>query len=844
MSVRCASEPGPACAVRAPGGRPPSLQSRPVPDAALLSLVAARWEAHPATGTSAPLVLAAFRGREAVLGVLGGEDGGGATTEPAASRAPDPVHLAAITVEGFRGIGERATLRLHPAPGLTLVVGRNGSGKSSFSEALEILLLGTNRRWDRRSPVWRDGWRNLHHRHTVIEARFAADGRREPLVVSRRWDDGAGLQESTLSVGGRQRSLESIGWAQPLASYPPLLSHHELESALDDTPSHLYDALAGILGLGDLRAAQETLRGVRLDLERAVRAAGDPVDALVRRLEDSADERAATVLAALRSRPWDLDAIGETLSGEAAADEGSTLRRLSDLAALPVLAREELEATVRGLRDADRLVTELQRGEGARADELADLLERALEVHAHAAGQTACPVCGTAGVLTYAWRRHTGERLRSLREDAEALRAARARREAAIAGATLLVTAVPAPLTESGDPGVPVEPALQAWRRWSAIPEGGDAQRLAAHLQERGQQLIAAVAELRRSAREELDRRQRTWRPIADTLVTWLPAAREARAAAERVPAVRAAETWLRDAHDELRDERFRPIAEAVQANWSALRQDSNVSLGVLRLAGASTRRQLVLDGSVDGEAAPLLGVMSQGELNCLALSLFLPRASQPESPFRFVVIDDPVQAMDPSKVEGLATALASAARERQVVVLTHDTRLPEAVRFLRLPATVIEVARREGSMVELRELDSPVRRHIDDALAVARSDGLPPEARRVVAGFCRMALEAAATRAVAQRMRREGRRFADVEAELERPTTLLMLLALALFGDASRSADVVPRLARDEPGAAETLRICNRGAHGGAIPGDPAAFVRVVESLTRLLAPPEPAGG
>ena len=44
---------------------------------------------------------------------------------------------------------------------------------------------------------------------------------------------------------------------------------------------------------------------------------------------------------------------------------------------------------------------------------------------------------------------------------------------------------------------------------------------------------------------------------------------------------------------------------------------------------------------------------MSQGELHALALALFLPRATAPESPFRFIVLDDPIQAMDPSKVEG-----------------------------------------------------------------------------------------------------------------------------------------------------------------------------------------------
>jgi hypothetical protein len=51
------------------------------------------------------------------------------------------------------------------------------------------------------------------------------------------------------------------------------------------------------------------------------------------------------------------------------------------------------------------------------------------------------------------------------------------------------------------------------------------------------------------------------------------------------------------------------------------------------------------------------MSVMSQGELNALALSLFLPRMMLAQSPFRFLVIDDPVQAMDANKVDGLDRA-------------------------------------------------------------------------------------------------------------------------------------------------------------------------------------------
>jgi ABC-type Mn2+/Zn2+ transport system ATPase subunit len=77
-----------------------------------------------------------------------------------------------------------------------------------------------------------------------------------------------------------------------------------------------------------------------------------------------------------------------------------------------------------------------------------------------------------------------------------------------------------------------------------------------------------------------------------------------------------------------------------------------------------------------------------------MALSLFLPRAQLAESPFGFVVIDDPVQSMDQARVAGLAQVLQNAAEKLQVVVFTHDHRLVEAVRRLQLPATILEVQR------------------------------------------------------------------------------------------------------------------------------------------------------
>ncbi len=806
-----------------------------MPDAALLGLVVERIETHVPADGAADLILAAFQGADAVDAALIGESSAVASVDEGSAKAPSAVYLTAIEVEGFRGIGPPTTLDIDPGPGLTLVVGRNGSGKSSFSEALEMVLLGTNQRWEQRVKVWRDGWQNLHHRHTRVATRFTVDGRKQPLDVSRFWKEGDGVDQSTLTVDGKPASPAALGWAAQLAGYPPLLSHNELEHALDREQSKLYDALAGILGLGDLAAAQLVLQKARLSREHDAKEARDALPSLRGLLDRTTDGRAALVRGALASKTWDLDLVASMVSGEAQSDERSVLRKLRDLAGLPVLDRERLNATTAELRDAHAAADRLRGTDAGRAHEVASLLQQALDMHAHAEGER-CPVCGTEGVLTYQWRIQARDEVVRLRAEAEAVRKSRDMLDHAMRQARQLVTAPLVALRDGVGAGVDVAPAIETWERWAQVAADDDAIALASHLDTRGPLLIAAVSDLRRAAVAELERLERAWRPAADAIALWLPLGRRAQEAEREAVRLKEAERWLRDAHDELRDERFRPIAGAVQENWTELRQDSNVSLGELRLLGASNQRRLALDVKVDGEDGSALGVMSQGELNCLALSLFLPRASMPELPFRFVVIDDPVQAMDPAKVAGLATVLARAAKDRQVIVLTHDTRLADAMSALDIAATVIEVMRREQSIVELRRIQDPVHRYIEDAFAVAMSRDVPAEALRVIPGFCRLALEAAASLAATRRLLHQGKTYAEVRDVLAKPTTLNMWLALALLQDPERGGDVTGFLQKQYPWAVEAVKECNRGTHSGKLFGDAKEFIRSVEQLTRKI--------
>jgi len=383
--------------------------------------------------------------------------------------------------------------------------------------------------------------------------------------------------------------------------------------------------------------------------------------------------------------------------------------------------------------------------------------------------------------------------------------------------------------------GLDATPAVEALEHLKSGPFS-DLELTAAHIEKTAPALRATLDALRTAAQAELERREDRWKPVAPLLATWLKEARQARTSQEAVKPLKTAEAWLKQAASDIRNERFEPIKAKSQAIWNQLRLQSNVALDDIRLSGSATKRQVELDVSVDGVEGAALGVMSQGELHALALSLFIPRATLGESPFRFVVIDDPVQSMDPARVDGLARVLETAAKDRQVVVFTHDDRLPEAIRRLSINATVQEVARREGSVVEVRKGRDPVKRHVDDALAVAQTEGLPvAAARRVIPGLCRLAIEAACTEAVRRRRLARGERHTDVEDVLAGCAGTKAFVSLALFDDPQRAGEVLPRLDKESRDYADVYRMCNEGAHGVEV-GARVGLIRQAERLARWL--------
>lgn len=271
--------------------------------------------------------------------------------------------------------------------------------------------------------------------------------------------------------------------------------------------------------------------------------------------------------------------------------------------------------------------------------------------------------------------------------------------------------------------------------------------------------------------------------------------------------------TWLQRNAATLRERRLAPIVGQAREIWGSLRQESNVDLSTISLEGSANRRRAVLNGMVDGEPTGALSVMSQGELHALALALFIPRATAPISPFRFLVLDDPIQAMDPAKIGGLLDVLQELAKTRQVIVFSHDDRLPAAIRTASIPAQLLEVTRDEGSRVAVKATDSPAHRYIADAEAVLRDENLDDVVKRkAVPGLFRFAVEAAAQQRFYTERARAGVPHAESERRWEETRTTRQRVALSLTGDPN---DDIGAWRQHRAYRFPTIAICAGGAHG-----------------------------
>ncbi|MFZ2239935.1 MAG: AAA family ATPase [Gordonia amarae] len=768
------------------------------------------------------LVAGALAGDDELAEQLG--DDAVAPKRPSAQEtesAPEPLRafLRSITVEGFRGIGPRSTLELNPFCGITVISGRNGSGKSSFAEALEYALTGQSYRWvKKKGQHWEATWRNLHQDQPtaiVIDFAMEPDSGRDSsqAAVGVDWDAGAELSAARRwsQIKGQRRGLVSaLGWDQELVTHRPLMSYDELGGLLEDGQSALFDALTRLLGLDEIADADNRLKDAEKRLGVGRQEANKARTELGRLLDGCDDPRAAQVKRLIARKPYDLDAVVATTLGTG-TDQAATIARLRRIAALELPD----ESTAGDVASELRASIDAHAGTADTTIEAmtarATLLREALHLH-ESTGEITCPVCET-GTLDDAW--HAAAQVRLQHADlstaehqavTQRLSRARTAAEGFFAGME----------TVSAVDGVELA-TLAAYNetltRARTVPQS--LAELPSHLELAALELAETGTALRSEAAERADELEDSWAPVARRVAAWTELESTARADDERLEQVSDALKWLRANADKLRQQRLAPIVDQAQHIWGRMRHESNVDLGGISLSGTANRRRAVVEGTVDGVPVGALSVMSQGELHALALALFIPRATAAASPFRFLVLDDPIQAMDPAKIDGFLDVLVELAKDRQVIVFSHDDRLPAAIRARSIDAQLLDVTREQGSVVVVKENESPAHRYIADADALIRDENLDDMVKsRAVPGLFRLAVEAAAHQRYFTNQANTGvaHQASDVVWEATRRTQ--QRVALAVTGDPT--TDLRGWKSRRDY-RSPTLAIAAAGAHSGA---------------------------
>lgn len=726
---------------------------------------------------------------------------------------PVGAYLSSITVSGFRGIGPKVSVSLQPGPGLTVIAGRNGSGKSTLAEALELALTGVNSRWKDKPVVWSQNWRNLHAGDPAqIRVDIAEEGS-GATTIGVDWSPGddvpvGQMQQWVQRKGQKREAISVLGWDVALTMYRPLLSYDELSTILEGKPSEFYDQLYRLLGLEQLTTAVDVLDAEVKRLRVPAAELKKVADALKPLLGAHEDSRAATALAQVKKSKPDLDIVRPLITG-AAADIPAAWEQACQLV---VPSAEDVELKLAVLRSA----AQAERQEALRADivaaDRARLLESSLEFHEQH-GDQSCPVCGQ-GSLDENWAVAARAALERAESAARDLTAARAEsRQARSAVVTMARNVLRPPLSDAELSGL--DAARTLYDDFAELPVDDDLA-LAEHVMTTLPPLRAAYADLAQEATALIQAREDLWSPVALKLAEWLQKAEAAAGVASQCAIATEALKWLQGNAGQLRNERLAPLTEKSRQIWAALRQESNVDLGAIRLEGQKTTRRVVLRAAVDGSETEAFGVMSQGELQALALAVFIPRATSPESPFRFLVFDDPIQAMDPSKIDGFLDVLIGLAKDRQVIVLTHDNRLPAAIRSSRAPARILEVTRAMNSAISVVDSTKPATRLLDDAFAIAADEAVPEDVKRsAIPALCREALEATAWEVYACKAFMEGRSREDVEAGWENANKTARRLALALAGDADDQV-AVDKWKAGGRARRDTLTVANKGIHQG----------------------------
>ena len=676
--------------------------------------------------------------KQPLIDLLGADDTDAQHAEHGPSHGLRPAYIKQIAVEGFRGIGPRSELSLTPGPGLTIVYGVNGSGKSTFVDALEVLFDGRSYRFEGRGPEWQQAWFNAHTPDGgLIDIEFAlVPPTPEPTILRRRW-----TRERFNESRGDERfdvtptdELKRLGWTSAVHEFRPILGRAEFGPLFDEDES--------------LQSGEESL------VDRST-----PLASRIRTRSGDADPMAARIDTALEKWRQAYHPLERELKAWGAVHQG----------VMPRYATRRSAPSTRPLRLATGVGEEQRDLPPPKYWDWPAMLELIEQPNASYRQQRRLPHLITRLIT----------KIKSLRRGTADTRK--------LSSGTLPELALAYREHMSPDDSL----------RWQEL----------------------------RGSRVE----SRT-RVYGEMLV------------------------------DAIHQAGLNEFSKNVRTFWEALRykrplQVDSVALSQVYFGGTGGRAiRTALNLQIDGKHDVERGVLSEGEMHSLALSVFLPTLMRPESPFKFAVIDDPGQTLDEDAIDGLIDSLEEAAESLQVVVFTHDKRLLNTAEQAGVEHTHVNLIRGAHSHVHCRVVSDPVSHHIELARAeferfVADSDA---SRRRRITTQCRIAIEAACARVVQRRMIEASGRPDKIPDQISRAfggrnKTTRAWLSVAIFNDASCQNEVKKYVAENAqwgPVVDEVVRALNRYAHSSDPQNLPEGYrddlsrlIDDAESVTKIIA-------
>lgn len=676
--------------------------------------------------------------------------------------------LERVSICNYRGIlnDDPLVLVFDPTPGITVLHGLNGAGKSSISDAIDLALTGI-------TPAATGGkagkaalWDPVHlargSSSARVEVTLSSQGER--LVVATVLGETGDVESHDArmeSLNGSEQVELGSNWHQALVSHQPVFAYASLERRVQ-LSKDLATYFEGLLALGgSFTALQETitLRG-NASAEALSRWRSARNEAM-RSISQIDDDR----IAAENITP--LDPVSEPSIGDSKdkwLNDAGLLETGLNSDSLPADTWERLSTAATNVQST---IEEFEKSGTTAEQYLSATLEH---LHDEAKNRHledgTCPVCATPSP---SWLKTLGEtvernqNLASLRAkvafDTKAL--------ATVANELLAAALKVGSQAESADPINSLSSFGQKLLdKFNAASEAGMATQ---------HSVLTATAEVsdwlcsedaRTLVAEAVARTDATqqWRLARARAVESFAACWEADGiSAAESPMWTATSSRVDELRNQLRKRRSTSLEGKAGARVTELLSDAELQLKSISVLATKASMELV---DQNGNRVDL-GMLSAGQRNAVLLAPLL--ASVDGGPFGFLIFDDPVHAFDELRIDRLAGLLAELAETRRVIVLTHDDRLKEhlAARTHDCDTRLVD---RSGATGEVQVSDSS---HFwDQLLTDARTvldlsleeTGTTMDVTDSIRGLCRMSIDNALRAFVLRNAVLFGR---DTEADL-----------------------------------------------------------------------------